>query len=227
MEPIRIFVESGKKKVFAGAIDWPGWVRWGNTEESAIESLRAYGKRYAQVLAKAKLDVWGIDGTPDFQVVERWDGNSTTDFGASAMILDVDKEPMSADEFQMSKQIMAASWRVFDEALARAAGKELRKGPRGGGRDQDKIIEHVLMADQQYLRKLAYKHKMETENFAEIELERMRESLISALEVAERGELPEKGPRGGLIWPPRFFVRRVVWHILDHTWEIEDRIIEP
>ena len=33
------------------------------------------------------------------------------------------------------------------------------------------------------------------------------------------------GPRGGSIWTPRYYVRRSTWHTLDHTWEIEDRIV--
>jgi hypothetical protein len=24
-------------------------------------------------------------------------------------------------------------------------------------------------------------------------------------------------------WKPRFFARRLLWHALDHLWEIEDR----
>ena len=24
-------------------------------------------------------------------------------------------------------------------------------------------------------------------------------------------------------WPPRYASRRLIWHILDHAWEIEDR----
>jgi lambda repressor-like predicted transcriptional regulator len=27
------------------------------------------------------------------------------------------------------------------------------------------------------------------------------------------------------IWPPRYAVRRGVWHVLDHAWEIEDKQI--
>ncbi len=38
------------------------------------------------------------------------------------------------------------------------------------------------------------------------------------MDSAERGELPVQGPRGGVIWPPRYFVRRVAWHVLDHAW---------
>jgi hypothetical protein len=42
--------------------------------------------------------------------------------------------------------------------------------------------------------------------------------------AAAAGEVPAQGPRGGTRWPPRYFARRAAWHILDHVWEIEDRI---
>ena len=57
--------------------------------------------------------------------------------------------------------------------------------------------------------------------------QRLRQTVLDALTAAVENGLPEKGPRGGVIWPARYFVRRVVWHLLDHIWEIEDRIIEP
>ena len=40
--PVDVFVESGRKRVFASALDWPGWCRSGRTEELAIEALAAY-----------------------------------------------------------------------------------------------------------------------------------------------------------------------------------------
>ena len=30
-------------------------------------------------------------------------------------------------------------------------------------------------------------------------------------------------PLAGRKWPPRYAVRRVAWHALDHAWEMEDR----
>jgi hypothetical protein len=42
-------------------------------------------------------------------------------------------------------------------------GKELRKGPRGGGRDPEKIMEHVLGAEASYFRQLGWKHKVNSE----------------------------------------------------------------
>lgn len=225
MEPINLFVETAKKKTFAGALDWPGWVRWGKTEEAAIESLLNYRNRYLGVLANSNVDTGQLRQMGETHVVERCEGNATTAFGAPAIILEADKEWMRVEEYQRSKEIMKASWRALDSIINVARGKELRKGPRGGGRELEKIIEHVLAADGQYLRKMAWKHAVDPEASTADQFAQVRLSLIGALEAAERGELPEKGLRGGQIWPPRFFVRRVVWHTLDHAWEIEDRII--
>ena len=52
-------------------------------------------------------------------------------------------------------------------------------------------------------------------------------ATLNALEVAVNGDLPEQGPRGGIIWLPRYFISRVAWHVLDHAWEIDNRIVYP
>jgi len=226
MESIRIYVETGKKKVFVAAIDWPGWCRWGQNEEAATDSFLSYGERYAKAIEDTDLRFEVPTAKAELIEIERCEGNVSTDFGAPAIILEADGISMDQDEYHISKEILSACWKVFDKAVEDATGKELKKGPRGGGRDLDKIIEHILAADHQYLKRMASKHKRESNTPVTEEICRMRQGVLGALEVAERGELPEKGPRGGLIWPPRFFVRRVAWHILDHAWELEDRIIE-
>jgi hypothetical protein len=122
--------------------------------------------------------------------------------------------------------MLETSWRAFDHAAKMAEGKELRKGPRGGGRDVDGIIRHVVGGDQAYLRRVAWKPaKRDFENLVE-DLRNTRDEVLGALDVAVQEGLPERGPRGGVIWPVRFFVRRVIWHVLDHAWEIEDRILD-
>ena len=225
MGSYKTFIEYGKKKTFVGAIDWPGWCRWGRNENEATEAFLAYGIRYRKVIENTSLSFEIPRNENELSVVERHEGDVTTDFGAPSILLDYDKLPMGREEYRESEAILTACWKFLDETIERATGKELRKGPRGGGRDLEKIIEHVLAADDQYLRKLAWKHKREKQNSQHEELMRMRQGVFGALEVAERGELPEKGPRGGTIWSPRFFVRRVAWHTLDHAWEIEDRIV--
>ncbi len=51
----------------------------------------------------------------------------------------------------------------------------------------------------------------------------VRQAVLEGLAASARGEIPARGPRGGLRWRPRTFARRVAWHVLDHAWEIEDR----
>ena len=45
--------------------------------------------------------------------------------------------------------LVEAAWKTF-EAVARTAPEELRKGPRGGGRDTSKIVDHVIGSEQAY-----------------------------------------------------------------------------
>jgi hypothetical protein len=225
MTIIKIFVESGKKKVFTGAIDWPGWSRGGRHENSALQALFDYAPRYAQVLKSQEIDFRPPAEITDFSVVERHVGNVTTDFGAPAIELDADQAPLDQAEFERFRKILEGCWESFDFAMEAATGKELRKGPRGGGRDLEKIIEHVIDADRSYLSRLAWKYERDASLTQAEELSRSREAILNALEVAVTEGLPERGPRGGIIWPPRYFIRRVAWHVLDHAWEIEDRIL--
>jgi len=120
--------------------------------------------------------------------------------------------------------LLAGCWGVFDTVAAAASGVPLRKGPRGGGRELEAITRHVLGAEQGYLARLAWKAPRGDANLNE-DMRRTRQAIMDALAAAERGEIPERGPRGGVIWPARYFVRRVAWHVLDHAWEIEDRAV--
>jgi hypothetical protein len=223
MTPINVYLEIGKKKVFASAVDWPGWSRAGRDEDQALQVLFDYGTRYARVLNTGGMDFQPPEALSFLTITERHPGNSTTDFGAPTTIPDADNEPFDIEVFEFSRKLLQACWLAFDNAVQAAAGRQLRKGPRGGGRDVDKIITHVLEADQGYLSRIAWKHKLNSEEDSESQLSRTRQAIINALKVAAYEGLPESGPRGGKIWPPRYFVRRAAWHVLDHAWEIEDR----
>jgi hypothetical protein len=225
MISINVSVEIGKKNAFAGAVDWPGWCRGGKDENTALLALLEYGPRYAQVMGRSEIKFQVPTDTSDFVITERHVGNSTTDFGAPAIMLDADQVPIDQMELERLQTLLGVCWIAFDRALQQAADKELRKGPRGGGRELDKIIEHIIEADRGYLSRLAWKHQREPGVLPEEELTLTRQAILNALKIGVKGELPEQGPRGGIIWPPLYFVRRVAWHVLDHTWEIEDRII--
>ena len=222
-ETIAVYLEIGEKRTFAGAIDWPGWSRSGRDEASALAALLDYGPRYARAIEGSGLAFKPPADVAAFAIVERLPGNATTDFGAPDVAPSSDPGPLGEVELRRFGKLLQACWGALDEAIAAAAGVELRKGPRGGGRELEAITRHVLGAEQGYLSRLAWKRpKVETENLNE-EMRLTRQAIMDALAAAARGEIPERGPRGGVIWPARYFVRRVAWHALDHVWEIEDR----
>ncbi len=217
---IDVYLEIGSKRTFAGAIDWHGWCRSGRDKQSALQALVDYAPRYARVLRTSQLDFQPPKDLSAFNVVERIKGNATTDFGAPG--IPPSRDTRSVDDAQLKRleAILAACWRAFDAAIKKSQGKQLATGPRGGGRNQAKMIEHVMGAAVGYLGALGWK----LEKNQESAIDKMRPAILEALAAASHGELPERGPRGGVHWTPRYFVRRSAWHILDHAWEIEDRI---
>jgi hypothetical protein len=223
-DQIALYFEIGKKRVFAGAVDWPGWCRSGRDSGAALRALLEYGPRYAEVLRDSGLGFQAPADLAAFAVVERLPGTTTTDFGAPDVAPASDGRPVDAAELERFELLLKACWRAFDEAAAGAAGKELRAGPRGGGRSVEGITQHVLGADGGYLSRLAWKLKSPEGADLGKQLDHARQAILSALTAAAHGEVPERGPRGGVRWSPRYFVRRVAWHTLDHAWEIEDRV---
>ena len=74
LKPIAVFAEVGKKKVFAGAVDWPGWCRSGRDESAALQALIEYGPRYSQALVHSGIDFHSPTELSDLMVVERVEG---------------------------------------------------------------------------------------------------------------------------------------------------------
>jgi len=210
-----VYLEVGSRRVFACALDWPGWCRSGKTEDLALEALAAYVPRYAVVAKQAGLDF--PDAVADhFDVVEHVPGSANTNFGALGTPAARDREPLSAAEAKRMVALMRASWTIFDQVVA-AAPAELRKGPRGGGRDRDKITDHVLGAEAAYARKLGIKQPQPARDDPAA-IEALRADLTTVLSAPSDGTPPV--PKG---WPPRYAARRIAWHTLDHAWEIQDR----
>ena len=209
--PLRLFVEETPRKVFVSALDWPGLARGAKTEDLAVESLVAHLPRYAKVARKAgeRFDPHDVD----IEVARRKTGDAGSAYGIPSLVAPEDREPVDAREAKRIAAIVEASWEVFDKISA-AAPESLRKGPRGGGRDTSKIIEHVTGADGGYARSIGIKGSPETaEGLAEI-----REAVLAALREPSDGK-----PLAGKKWPARYAARRIAWHALDHAWEIEDR----
>lgn len=212
---IDVIIEKGTTRVFASAIEWPGWARSGKTEADALATLVAYAPRYARVAAKRGFTP--PKATSELRVVERVKGNATTEFGAPGVPAKLDAATVDAKDLERLTALLDAGWRAFDAAVAKARGKRLASGPRGGGRTLDKITAHVREAELMYLGGMGAPKPKGAEVKAE------RAAVRAGLAAATRGEYPAKGPRGGVRWKPRYFVRRAMWHTLDHLWEIEDR----
>jgi hypothetical protein len=210
---ISIYLEAGKKRVFAGSPAWPGWARSGKDEAAAVEALWLYGSRYARVLRGTRLGYTAPSGPGDLTIAERLRGDATTDFGAPSIAPDIDAEPMDDDQLARLSTILRAGWRAFDRAVSAAEGVALTKGPRGGGRELDAIVEHAVGAQDSYARRIGRTIALEGD---------VLPPVLAALEGAVHDGIPPS-PRGGKRWTPRYFVRRSAWHILDHAWEIEDR----
>ncbi len=222
---INVYLELGTKRVIAGALDWPGWCRVGRDELSALELLADYAPRYGRVMNGTRLGFQEPSDATAFAVVERLKGSGSTDFGVPGLAPSSDLAPASDADLKRFQTLLMACWRAFDGAVKSAQGKQLRLGPRGGGRDLGRIVEHVLDAEAiAYLGALGVKFKADPESTVQQQLEQTHQAVLAGLTASAHGELPKCGPRGGLRWTPRYMVRRVAYHVLDHTWEIEDRV---
>jgi hypothetical protein len=214
---VDVYIETGSKRAFATAIDWPGWSRAGRDEAAALDALFAYGPRYARVVGRSRLGFRAPNDAAELVVVERVKGNATTDFGAPGVQASVDARPIDEADVRRSTAILRAVWRAFDRAADAAEGRRLATGPRGGGRSLPAIRDHVSGAEDGYLRALAWKAPRDADAAG------IRAAVLEAFTHAARHGVEERGPRGGKRWTPRYFVRRVAWHALDHAWELQDR----
>jgi hypothetical protein len=193
----RVYLETGKTWTFACAVDWPGWCRRGKGAQEALDALTAYAARYRKVARTV---------STHFDVIGEVPGDATTDFGAPSVSGEWDHAELLPAEADRLAKLLEKTWKVFDGIVA-GAPSVLRKGPRGGGRDRDAIVEHVRDAERSYGRKIGVRLPPGTA------WDEQRDAYRKAL---------QQGAPGGS-WPARYAARRLAWHVMDHAWEIEDR----
>jgi hypothetical protein len=210
-----VVLEVGSRRAFASAVDWPGWCRSGRDPDAALEALAAAAPRYAMVAGFCGI-TFPAGAAGDLDVIERLPGTATTDFGAPGEIASADLRVLTNREAARLATLVTGAWLAFD-VVAASAPPELRKGPRGGGRDRDGIVEHVLSAEASYARKLGVRRAVPAAGDREA-IEDLRGGISHMLRAARKGE-----PATPKAWPARYAARRIAWHVVDHAWEIEDR----
>jgi len=215
-KPIAVTIEHTSKKTFASAADWPGWSRSGKTEELALEALAAYAVRYAAIAVAQHRRFAAHPRIEEFEIVERHEGSAGTEYGVPSRPTEQDARPTDAAEATRLAGLVAAAWELFDRVAA-AAPEELRKGPRGGGRNTSKVVAHVMDADRAYAGQMGITvHEFAPDDRAAIDS--LRRAMLDVLRSARDGT-----PLAGRRWPARYAAHRIAWHALDHAWEIEDR----
>jgi hypothetical protein len=220
---VPVYIEKGDKKTFASAVDWPGWSRSGKTEQDALEALLASGRRYAKVARKVDRSFEPPKDVGDFTIEKRLKGGGGTDFGVPGLPAPSDDSPIGAVELKRLSGILEASWAAFDQAAKAAVGVELRKGPRGGGRDLPKLVAHAFEADGAYVVQTGGRYRPAKDAAPREEWPRLRRRMLEVLDARGRNVPVDDPANVKNPWLPRYLVRRAAWHLLDHAWEIEDR----
>ena len=195
----RVYLEEGKNTVFAIALDWPGWCRRAKTPDLAIEALDEYRERYAKIVS-------ATFRPGPFDVVGTAKGNGTTDFGAPDARGPWDQDELTRLELEHQLVVLQDCWNYFDTVVENAPAA-LQKGPRGGGRDRDGIVDHVREAERAYCSRVGFRVAPRTP------WDEQRDVVVTTLRAGTQNAK----------WPVSYAIRRCAWHVVDHAWEIEDK----
>ena len=214
-DTLRAILEVGaKRRVVAGALDWPGLDRWGTSEDDALLKLSSYRPRYAGVAERAGMGS-GFARARDVDVIERVPGSSSTDFRPHA-VADRARCAVAGRPGTAPRPLLRACWGYFDDVAERAS-HELRPGSRGGGRDRDSIIRHVYGTEPaNWSRKVGIRTELDVV-LTRDGLAWHRQQYLDAIRTHNAEGKPAR------TWPIQFLVRRTAHHVMDHAWELEDR----
>ena len=214
---VRVILEVGKKRrVVAGALDWPGLDRWGTSEGDAIEKLVSYLPRYARVAERAG-NAKAFARAREVDVVERVPGSSSTDFwGIAHVPSDIEREVLSPTDLERRLDLLRACWAEFDDVAARVPA-EILPGPRSAGRSREQIIRHVVLNEPgQFSRKVEVRTELDA-LLTPKGLAKHREAYLAGIRAYNADGKPAR------TWPIQFLLRRTAHHVMDHAWEMEDR----
>ena len=206
------------KRAVAFGLDWPGWSRGARSAELALETLEAYRVRYRPVAELAGLAT-EFDAAGQLEVVEDRVGTGSTDFwGISFSPSASEHGQMGEEDLERAIALLRASWAFFDAVAARVS-PEMRKGPRGGGRDRDRIIRHTIRTESEDFAKQVGIRIPEEAALTPDGLLEHRRTYVAAMRAYNAGEVQRKMRS----WTLPFLIRHSAFHTLDHAWEMEDK----
>jgi hypothetical protein len=163
----------------------------------------------------AKMDA-EFDALRNVKVVEQYPGTGSTDFwGISFAFSSIDQQTLSAEGLERELTLLRACWAFFDAVRSRVSA-EMQKGPRGGGRDRDRIVRHVFANEQDWAKGLGV-HTPDGAMLTDEGLKAHHDAYCQAIrDYHAQGKLAGK-------WPLRYLIRHTAFHTLDHAWEMEDK----
>ena len=217
---LRVLIEEAPKgkRWVAIAGDWPGLERNGKSEDEAVEKLRAYVPRYLAVARRVRLGA-ELEREKETRIVERHTGTGSSDFwGISFAPSAEDWEPVDDATFERRLSLLRAAWAEFDE-VAQRVSPELRLGPRGGGRQRDEIVGHVLRVESgDFAKRVNVPEPAEWQDLLPAHGRAAhRDRFVEAMRLWRA----EARPLGK--WTISYLLRHAAYHVLDHAWEMEDR----
>jgi len=216
---VRTVIERGPKgkKAVAFALDWPGWSRGAKTPELALATLESYRRRYRPIALAAGMAL-EFDAVGPLDVIQDRVGTGSTDFwGISFSPSDFERGPIGDAEFDRKIKLLRACWAFFDGVAGRVS-PEMRKGPRGGGRDRDKIIRHTIRVESEEFAKQLGLRIPEEGALTPDGLVAHRKAYVAAMRGYDSGQ--GKRMRS---WTVPFLIRHSAFHVMDHAWEMEDK----
>ena len=217
--PVRTVVERGPKgkRSVAFSLDWAGWERGAKTAELAMETLESYRGRYRPIADLAGM-AGEFDAAGPLDVVEDRVGTGSVDFwGISFSPSSTEHGPMDEAELERAITLLRASWEFFDGVAARVS-PEMRKGPRGGGRDRNRIIRHTIRNESEDFAKQVGLRIPEEAALTPDGLLQHRTTYVEAMRAYNAGE--GKRMRS---WNLPFLIRHTAFHTMDHAWEMVDK----
>jgi hypothetical protein len=218
--PVRTVIERGPKhkRAVAFSLDWPGWSRGARSAEFALQTLESYRERYRSVPSLAGM-AREFDAAGPLDIVEDKVGTGSVDFyGMSFAPAAVEQGPMGEAELERGITLLRACWAFFD-GVAATVSPEMRKGPRGGGRDRDRIIRHTIRTESEEFAKQIGLRIPEEGALTPAGLHQHREAYLAAMRAYNAGQVSRRMRS----WTLPYLIRHSADHMLDHAWEMEDK----